>query len=107
MSDRGVREPSIAYEPNAWESRAFAAWLAGGETDFALGHGEPGRRVHHQQDVGALVPEAWQFGTHDEGQVPAGHRVLHVRGEIPVGEQLEPAVQGIVPELLPRRSCDT
>ena len=50
--------------------------LAGRESDFALRHGQPGKRIDHQQDVLAARTEIFGDGGGRESGADAEQRVL-------------------------------
>ena len=53
--------------------------LAGGQAHFPAGHGEPGDGIHHEDHVGALIPEKFGHGRGRIGRAQADERTL-VRG---------------------------
>ena len=82
----------------------LAGWLAGGQSDFALRHGQARHRIHHQQHVGALVAEIFGDGQRHEagadaqrGRAVGGgsddHRARHaLRAQVVVEEGAHLAV---------------
>ncbi len=68
--------------------------LTRGEPDLALGHRDPGQRVHHEDRVGALVTEGFRDPGGGERGTDAGHGRL-VRGrddDDGAGESLRPQI---------------
>jgi hypothetical protein len=65
------------------------------ETDLALGHGQPGDRVHHEQDILAVVPERLRDRRGDFGGFQAKQGRLVRSGDYDAGTR-----QAFGPELL-------
>ena len=87
-----------------WRIAFLAGRLSGGQSDFALRHGQPRHRIHHQQHVHALVAEVFRGGQRDErradtkrrgtvGSRRDHHRTLHAfRTELLIEKRLDLAV---------------
>ena len=73
----------------------LSGWaVPGGQPDFALRHCQPGYRIHHQQDAGALVAEIFRHrqrhetGAHAQRRRPLGSGADHHRAFASVRPQL-------------------